>query len=255
MFYRFRGHLRHAEQLDGMFRGSLFLLGGAKELQKCVYMLRDSRVVTLAMNNAGTVVRPHLWIGADGAEYYSASILHDPAIMKFMRIIRMDTVTQRGIPVRECPNMHFYKEDPEMIYNGVFVPRETMIFWKNVFVVALQLAWRLGFSRVYCVGCGFKAADGYAFKSRHVDEYEKYNQNTYDAVLRQLQHLLPHAKAAGLDVVSCTPDSRLGELDVRYEPIRSAIDAAAAEVPSVDTENVKHPKDELGDNEKAKAGA
>jgi len=243
MFFRFTGHQRHAEHLDGMFRGSVFLLGGGDHLRAAVPHLVDTGVTTFAMNNAAGVIKPHLWIGADGAEYYSASILHDPTIMKFMRIIRMDTVTQRGEPVRTCPNMHFFKEDPEMVYSGVFVPRDTIIFWKNVFTMALQIIWRLGFSRVYCVGCGFNADTGYAFKSRHTGKYAKYNQNTYDGVIRQLGELLPYARTAGLEVVSCTPDSKLHELGVPFTGVAEASLVASDEVPAVDTENVLHPLD------------
>ena len=245
MFFRFTGHQRHAEHLDGIFRGSVFLLGGGKQLKHAADWLAKSGVMTCAMNNAGTVVRPKIWVGADGAEYYSASILHDPSVMKFMRIIRMDTITQEGEPVRTCPNMHFYKEDPDMVYERVFTPRDTIIFWKNVFTMSLQILWKLGFSRVYCVGCGFNASTGYAFKSNHVGEYEKYNQNTYDGVIRQLKKLLPYAKAAGLEVVSCDDKSKLHDVGVPFRGITEAIEDAQVEIPKTDTVNVLHPKDVL----------
>jgi hypothetical protein len=200
-------------------------------------------VIVAAMNNTGTVVHPDIWIGADGAEYYSASILHDPTIMKFLRWHRLKTKTQEGVEAWRLPNMYFMPEDPTMAYNNVFVPRHSTVFWKNVFVMALHVLYKLGFRRVFCVGCGFDSKQPYCYKVPLKKKHFDYNQNSYNSAVSQVKRLLPFARKAGFEIVSCTPDSKLHDVGVPYVPLRDALAEYCKALPYIDTMHVKHPLD------------
>jgi hypothetical protein len=244
MFMRYNGKVRTAMDLHDIFKGgSVFLCGGGPQTREVVYDLERLRVITMAMNNTGTIIHPHLWIGADGADYYSASILHDPTIMKFLRWHRLKTQTQKGAEAWKLPNMYFMPEDPTMAYNNVFVPRHSTIFWKNVFVMALHVLYKLGFRKVYCIGCGFDSKKPYCYETGLMKKHFDYNQNSYDAAVGQVRKLLPFARGAGFQIISCTPGSKLHDVGVPYVELHDALAEWRNGIPVPDTVHVKHPLD------------
>ena len=251
MFMRYNGKVRTATDLHDTFKGgSIFLCGGGPQTLLVTNLLSDPRVMKMAMNNTGTVVHPNLWIGADGAEYYSASILHDPTIMKFLRWHRFTTKTQVGVEAWQLPNLYFMPEDPTMAFNNVFVPRHSTVFWKNVFVMALHVLYKLGFRTVYCVGCGFDSKQPYCYRTDLQKKHFDYNQNSYNSAVRQVQNLLPFAKKAGFKIVSCTPDSKLHDVGVPYANVEEMLHAHVLRIPPVDTACVKHPLDVIEADDK-----
>jgi hypothetical protein len=240
MFFRFLGSRRKAIDLDDIFSGPCFLLGGAPQLNDVKDRLSSSPVVKVAMNNTGTIVQPTIWIGADKAENFSASILQDPVPMKFAVISRRDNEVN-GKQWKSLPNTYFMSTK-QMKPKEFFVKNRDFAWDKNVFMMALQLVYRLGFREVYTVGCSFKITKDsqYCYDTELDQKQVEYTQNTYGAALRQIREILPLAEQEQFHICSCTPDSKLNDL-VDYQDLGTALRRVEGMIPSHNTVNCKHP--------------
>jgi len=242
MFYRFVGLRRKAIDLDNIFQGACVLVGGGAHHIEVLDQLKDDRLVTMALNNTAVSFRPTLWLGLDGADNYSKSILKNPTIMKFSKLSRMGCMID-GAKWRAMPNTYFFPDRKEPNMKGFFMRGKYLGWWKSGFTGALQLLYRLGFRTVYTVGCGFKTSitDQYGFPSELAQNQIDYNQRTYDMTLRQMRELNPLAVEAGFQLISCTPDSALNEI-VPYRPFEDVFNELVAQVPEHDSVHVTHPK-------------
>ena len=240
MFFRFIGPRRKAIDLDNIYSGSCFLAGGGltdEEARK----LENPNIVTMAMNNTAAMFTPTLWAGADKPEHYSTSILKNPSIMKFTYITRSRRIVE-DTPWKNLPNTMFITGIGTYKPNAFFARGRDFLWWRNVFMMSLQILHRLGFNRVYTVGCGFNISkeSQYGFESDLTPEQIKYNQRTYSMVINQVKEVLQHAPDAHFEVVSCTPNSRLHD-SVRYQELDSALEEEVAKVPEHSTVDCLHP--------------
>lgn len=246
MFYRFTpSGARISIDLDDLFFGSsLFLLGGGPSLKDMpLELLKHPSIITLAMNNVPCVFNhPTMWVCADKPPCFSQHIYASPTIMKFTMISRRsEMVGITGKKVFEFPNMFFYGVKDFSL--GDFLNKDRdLVWWKSVFPIALQLAHRLGFRRVYLVGCGFKMSKGsqYAWKTELTNYQLNYSQRTYNNDLNRLRSLKPVFDANKFEVISSTPDSVANEI-LGYIPIEEAIYKERETYPSVsDTMSLVH---------------
>ena len=227
--------------LDGLFSGPCFLFGGSPYINEVKNKFDNKLIVKMVMNNTATIIRPDLWVGADIAENYSASILMDPAPMKFTYITRKNCMIgdKRW---RDMPNTYFMAS--EKMEPNVFYLRGRNFTWcKNVFTLAIQVAYRLGFNEVYLVGCSFVTNKNniYCYERKLNDVQIGYNQRTYDMALRQIKEILPYAKEFDFKIISCTPGSKINDM-VEYYDISQALRKATSQIPSHKTTDCRHPK-------------
>lgn len=241
MFFRYVGGLRIAVDLDGLFGGSVFLVGGHPSVKEHLPKLEARGLSTMAMNNTGTVFRPTLWVGADKPDHYSPSIYHDPTIMKFAMVSRASIIAD-GRPWHRFPNMWFVVGIDQKA-RDLFLPGRDFAWWKNVFTMALQILHRLGFSRVYCVGSKFciSQEEQYSYESNLNPEQVRYNQRTYDMVISWMRQILPHAHRSHFEIISCTPGSKLNGF-VQYMDLDEAIAREKALLPAHRTKDCTHPR-------------
>jgi len=221
MFYRFgKGDIRLAIDMDNIFLGeALFIAGGAPSLARFAADIRGYSVgglrfepPILAINNAGMEVPASLWVGGDKPVCYSESILCDPVPMKF-GVISRHKETVNGRPWAEWPNTYFFGTKEDFNRKNFLHRNRDLVWWKNTFFIALQLAYRLGFRRAYLVGCGFKISKEaqYAWRTHLGDDEIKWNQRLYGDTVNVLRDLLPTLDAGGFKIVSCTEDSAANE--------------------------------------------
>jgi hypothetical protein len=242
MFYRFRGQRRKAVDLDGLFSGPCFLIGGSPQLNEVKDKLASEPIMKAAMNNTGTVVRPDIWIGADRAENFSASILVDPSPMKFAVISRRDCDV-KGKKWHEMPNT-FFVSTKQMKPKEFFVPNRDFSWDKNVFMISLQILHRLGFDTVFTVGCSFSITkeSQYCYETNLNENQVNYTQNTYNAAVRQVREILPIAEQNNFKIISCTPGSKLNDV-VEFWELDRAIAHTLSVIPEHSTVDSKHPAD------------
>lgn len=244
MFYRFTNDGRQKTcDLRDTYSGALVLCGGHPSLaDEPLELLQQPGIVTMAMNNAALMVRPTIWICADHASCYAPAIIRDPAPIKFARLLYWNERLHDGEAWHRMPSTFFYGVSDTVFHSGNLLDDHVCFaWWKNVFIIALQLAHRLGFRKVYLAGTGFNVPNGrhYAFDHALTPAQSEYSLSTYDAVVDQVRRALPHFEERGFSLVSCTPGSALNAF-LPFMPLRDAIGEIAREHPDRSTNGLRH---------------
>ncbi len=243
MFYRFVGEERRAVDLEGIHSDSCILVGGSPHLENIGQwrVLETQGVVTMAMNNVAMNFKPTYWIGADKPENYSKSILYDSSFLHFAYLSRCCEEVD-GRHWKNFSNVMFMGSSPHITANQFFGPLVHFVWWKNVFLLALQSLYHLGFRKVYVLGSTFKISEEgqYSFASGLTTEQIEYNKRTYKMVLGQLASIVPHFERAGFELFSCTSDSELNE-DFNFIPFTEVIEKFRSKIPEHNAIDVIHP--------------
>jgi hypothetical protein len=261
VFYRYtKAGARIAVDMDGLYEGEdLFLLGGSPTLNDLpLDLLRKPGVITMGMNNVPCVFMPNLWIGADKPDCFSPHIHASPEVTKFTMITRRDLIVPgTGKKVREFPSFFFFGAHDKFTFENFLDPARDLAWWRSTFPMALQLAHRLGFKRVFLVGCGFNMnktpGKQYAWSTGLSEEQAQYSANTYSRDVARVKGLLPTFQRKSFYLVSCTPGSEVNSL-IPYVPLAKAVDEVTSAKPSVaDTNKLIHSSElkNLGQNSPA----
>ena len=231
MFYRWRepGSILMMTDMANAYLGEdLFLLGGHPSLMEVgVEQLDSPGIMTMALNNVPYVFgNPTFWLTADRPTCYGSHFYHRPDIIKLAKIeVSRESVPDTDRPIKSLPSMYFYEINATKYDNGNFLTEGTdFAWWNSVFPISIQMAWRLGFRRIFFVGCAFwtNTRKPYAWPVRITEEQKTTNQLVYNSDIDRLSGLLPHIEASGLQLFSCTPNSRLNEL-MTFIPLSEAI--------------------------------
>lgn len=244
MFFRFTEDGRQKTcDLRDLHSGALVLCGGHPSLaDEPLELLAQPGIVTMAMNNAALTLRPDLWVCADHASCYAPAILRDPGVLKFARLLYWNEPLPDGGPWHRAPSTLFYGVSDSAFHSGNLLDDHLCFaWWKNVFVIALQLAYRLGFRKVYLAGAGFNVPNGrhYAFDHQLTGEQSEYSARTYDRVVDQVRQALPHFAERGFSLVSCTPGSALNAY-LPFLPLRDAVEEILRDYPRRSTDGLRH---------------
>lgn len=233
----------HTAALSGIYRGqSAFLVcSGPSLVTQDLSLLRQRGIVTLAVNNAATIIRPQLWVSVDDPGNFCDAIWRDPGIWKFIPQCHLDKpFTVRRSDGRLVPSSEQVGEMPCVFgyrRNDTFVAErflyESTFNWGNhaeridaygqkgsrsMMYVALRLLFHLGFRRVFLLGCDFKMERGkqnYAFEQDRSPSSVRGNNSSYKALNVRLKHLKPYFDREGFEVLNCTPNSGLRAPAVR----------------------------------------
>ena len=243
MFFRYDKNCRIPVDLDGMFSGSCFIAGGHPSLLKeNLELLKQPGISVISMNNTASMIPTDIWIGMDKPKCYSERILLDQKIMKFTMVSRRDLIVGNK-KMRELPNMYFFGANEKYFNVSNFLNQHRdFVWWKNTMYNVLQLAYRLGFRKVYLIGCAFKISKEtqYSYKMKLSDHQINYNQRTYNNFLEKMKLLKRHFKEKGFEIISSTPNSSLNEF-YPFVPFKDAIKEMLKDFPrEYDTNKCLH---------------
>lgn len=247
----------HNVFLGDMYRGrSAFLVcGGPSLTSHDLTLLSDRGILTMAVNNAATVVRPNLWCSVDDPGNFSDAIWYDPGITKFVPLCHMEkTFTVRNArgelinssdKVGDMPAVFGYRRNEAFVAEQ-FLTEDTFN-WGNhgnsvdalgnkgsrsVMYVAVRLLYYLGIRTIYLLGCDFRMQVGvqnYAFEQARSSASVKGNNESYAVLNSRFSALAPIFAGAGLRVFNCTPNSGLSAFPAQdYE---AAVEEATAVIP------------------------
>jgi hypothetical protein len=247
----------HNVFLGDMYRGrSAFLVcGGPSLVTHDLARLERRGVLTLAVNNAASVLRPRLWCSVDDPGNFADAIWRDPGILKFVPLCHMEktfivrdksgNLTASRERVGDMPAVFGFRRN-EAFVAGQWL-REDTFNWGNhgrredadghsgarsVMYVALRLLFYLGVRRVFLVGCDFRmrhGAQNYAFEQDRSASSVRGNNRTYAVFNARMRRLRPHFERAGFRVFNCTPRSGLTVFP--HVAFEDAIELATALMP------------------------
>lgn len=255
MIYRFNGSSRIICDFEGLYKGSCILLGGSPcALEEQTALLKNENIVVVGMNNVPAAFPGVVDIGitADKPICYSPKILLDRKITHFVSIGKvLEVIPDTNIQWKDVPNTYFYTAHQKVkIKEFLDVVRDNFAWWKNVFPIAIQLCYYLGFRTIYCLGCKLtiptdKNGEGKAYsfdKSMNKDQIT-WNNRTYGHCVMWMRDLKPHFEEHGLKIISCTKDSLLNSL-YDYVPLEKAVETINEKYPKeYDFSKVKHSSD------------
>jgi len=133
----------------------------------------------------------------------------------------------------ELPNMYFFGANEKYFNVSNFLNHcRDFVWWKNTMYDILQLAYRLGFRKVYLIGCSFKIskAEQYSYKTNLNDHQVTYNQRTYNNFVEKMKLMKPHFKEKGFEIISSTSDSLLNEF-FPFVPFEDAVKETLKDFP------------------------
>lgn len=207
MFFRVHSDgLRTPVDLCGHFAGPVstacWLVGGGPSLRDAPCdRIQLSPVPKFAVNLCGFGrIRPDLWTAYDPTVRFHRSTYLDASVLKLLPTRRAtDVVPGTNYKVGDCPNTVFFERDGQRGFHD-FPPRQApsngqsrIVDWQDSLVQAIELAWRLGFRRLFLVGCDM-----------HVRPPEEHLRRAELAGVRyqpeeQLRGFYDRCRTAGLD--------------------------------------------------------
>lgn len=251
MYRWLREQIYTIHDLSGLFRGQpIFILGGSPELNKLpLDLLGSSRLPTLALNNVPYVYpRPTMWLTADKPSCFGGHFFASSDVLKFAYMNHKDEVVEAtGKTVKEHPSMFLYTAVEAQELQDVFTEQVPFAWWKSVFPIAVQMCLRMGAKRIYLVGCSFhnRVGAAYAWDAKLTSAQADYSQKTYDGDAWRLLNWAPMFRARGIEIVSCTPNSRANGF-LPYVDLKDAINRETAASPRPSPlSDLKHSSEHL----------
>jgi len=226
----------HPIDLSGLYSGAAFLLCPGPSLASTPFdLLRSPGLATMTLNRAAYLFHGTFHIAADSPEHTPDSIWRDPNVVKFL---------PRGRAPRDWPRypgVVFYRVTKKGEYGdllmGEYIPmgfpttggRATM-------PMAIGILYRLGFRKVYLLGCDFRMSEHgpYCVPKDRTREQAAGSNRLFDAMNRWFDDLAPIFRDAGLTVLNATPGSRLTAFPRR--DLADCVARAVVDMPAPETE-------------------
>lgn len=253
--------------LENMYlNGSVFLVLSGPSLNTLdLTQLQQRGICTMAVNNAGCVVRPNIWTYGDSTCKFHEALFRDPAVLKILPKPRM------GDKIRSQQGGMFHQTDDQVVSlpgvvcierNSDFDPTTWLhsetINWGcgkecsektgyprvlSTFIQAMRLCYYLGFRKVFLLGCDFNMKPGnvYAFPQFKAQGACNSNNSSYAALTWIFLQLRPYFKEAGFEVFNCNPESYLDVFPILSydDALKMALSGFPKEIQTADWYSVK----------------
>lgn len=254
MFFRLTTDKRRIPlTLEHQFQSAIspacWLIGAGPSLNQVDWnLVHNTPIPRMAINLAGhQLTQPHFWTAYDPTQRFHQSTYLNASILKFVHARRAnDLIPQTTLKVCDAPNIAFFESERTRGYHNFLDPlSRKLIDWNDSFVQAIDLLYRLGFRRIFCLGCElFIPPTGNSIKGHiprlkdhapqdEADVKQKLQQyhfeetkplkatiNTdehYFRIVQALRLSRSNMSAAGLQLISATTCSRLND----FFPVQS----------------------------------
>jgi hypothetical protein len=191
-------------------------------------------VYVAALTKAYPAVMPHLWVGLDEPECYDRRLWWE-GFIKITNGGYRDRAVER-VPVRNLPNVYFADLLPISIERMFVEGRDDFVVFdpQHSLGLALHVLLMLGAKKIRLVGFDLQSVAGqdYHRTARKVlsPELRRRNQVLFDEQLFFLSRFAALALEHGVEVISCTPGSRLNA-SMPFVPLEEALRLSRARVP------------------------
>ena len=161
MFFRLStDQTRQPIDLQNLFAGphgsTCWIVGGGPSLTDLPLEEIDrSPAPKLAVNLAGVKrLRPDVWTAYDPTARFHRSTYLDGRILKLLpRFRASDLVPETTFKVSDCPAVAFFDLEGRGYHDAVQAGQKRVLDWADSLVMALDIAFRLGFRRLLLAGC------------------------------------------------------------------------------------------------------
>ncbi len=149
------------DQFVAPFPSPLWLIGAGPSLQReDIDLIRSSPAPKFCVNLSGCnkdgrppLFRPDFWTGYDSTRRFHKSIYLDPGIMKFVcKSRKADIIPETTYRVYEAPNALFFDREYRKFEEFTDPNSDKIIDCQDTFVQAIDIAYRLGFRKIFMVG-------------------------------------------------------------------------------------------------------
>jgi len=207
--------LKRLTDLSDLYKNqTALLLGGAPSLkEQPLELLKQRGVLIAAMNNAALHFRPTLWFSGDHPACYEPQLLYDPTIIKFAPLPFAD-IKIGNKKYNELPNINFYIQQDGVTWDKFFNNQPHVPWYNNTLLVSIHILYQLGVNRIILGGSdfGFVGDKIYMHETKLGSLEQKWNQDLYNGLVRELRLLKPIFEQAGLTLMDCSKNSRLGQV-------------------------------------------
>lgn len=167
LFYRCStdGRVFDCSHLENSYGGvapsSVWIVGGGPSLLSApTETIKESPAPKFGVNLAGRgpdgewpLIRPTMWTCFDPTARFHRSIFLDASIQKFLLGgRRMDLVPGGSEKSCECPNTYFVNHETRGYLDSFGQHHRKILHMLDSFIQGLDISFRLGFRRIYCVG-------------------------------------------------------------------------------------------------------
>jgi hypothetical protein len=167
LFYRCStdGRVFDCSHLENSYGGvapsSVWIVGGGPSLLSApTETIKESPAPKFGVNLAGRgpdgewpLIRPTMWTCFDPTARFHRSIFLDASIQKFLLGgRRMDLIPDGTEKACECPNMYFVNHETRGYLDSFGQEYRKILHMLDSLVQAVDIAFRLGFRKLYCVG-------------------------------------------------------------------------------------------------------
>lgn len=222
--------MKYAKNADGQpctlantFRGkTAFLACGGPSLSSAPLesLPLENGCIIAAVNNAATLIRPHVWISVDSIARFHPSILDDPGVMCFLRSGNDKAHSRRWNGEKleawkqgmEFPNCWFYNRHPPAQFDATtFLRTPAVPDGPRICVMfaSVRILYDLGIRRICLLGCDWHMSDDQPYAFDEAGGRAAGNNRLYNEVGQAFAKLQPIFLDHGLKVVNCTPGSKL----------------------------------------------
>lgn len=164
MFFRLTADQRSVpvelvDHFAGPRSSCCWIVGGGPSLKSLpVEKIAASSAPVFAVNLAGSrLLKPNFWTAYDPSARFHRSTYLDASVMKFLpRGRSTDLVPETTYKVFDCPGTAFFDLEGRDYASAIRRNQTRVLDWSDSFVMAIDIAFRLGFRRLYLVGCDMR---------------------------------------------------------------------------------------------------
>lgn len=147
------------DQFAGPIETGCWIVGGGPSLAELpVDSIRQSMAPVFGVNLAGSgLLRPDFWTAYDPSARFHRTTYLDSRVLKFVpRRRSRDLVPETTFKVHDCPAAVFFELEGRGYGDAIAAGQSAVLDWCDSLVMAIDIAYRLGFRRLYLAGCDMR---------------------------------------------------------------------------------------------------
>ena len=252
MIYRFQGFRTIPMDMKDIYSGSCFIIGGSPSIfDEKWEILKNPGITCIGMNNVSASLPGviDILVSSDIPQCYDKLSILNPKIQHFSLISRayeyIELEDGSVIQWKDVPNTFFFQASEKTGINDFLSSSdECFAWWKNTFPISIQLAYYLGFRKIYIAGCTLIIKDKpYSYGMELYEKQIEWNNKTYSSIEIWMKNLKSVFKKENVEIFSCTKDSLLNKY-YDYISIEDAVNKIMLPYPkNHDFSKVKHSSD------------